>query len=126
MTYRKQNGIKWLRYGREMSHIAWGEVGTEERNALEKIAKTAYQGDLDQAKRALNDYAVMRHRNRKKARRDAETDVRRRILVGARLPREKGEEVRSAALATGRSIYRFVSDAIDREVKRCMNMQADE
>ncbi len=41
-------------------------------------------------------------------------DNERRTLVGARLPRETAERVKDAARAERVSVYRWVSDAIDR------------
>ena len=120
MTYRK------LRYTDEVSRLAWEELGENERKLLEKAVERASASDLPGAKRALRDYAVTRLRARRKARNDAETDNRTRVLIGARLTREKGMEVKVCALATGRSVYRFVADAIERETARCMNMQNNE
>ena len=46
---------------------------------------------------------------------DAETDLGRRILVGARIPRPLAERYRGAAAAKGMSLYRFVCNALERE-----------
>ena len=119
MTYRKHPRIKWLRYDPELSGIAWKEVGKDEREALVKVVERALDDDFPGTKRALNDYAVARHRARRKAARDAEIDNRTRVLVGARLPRERAKEVKKAAALTGRSVYRFVADAIERELGIC-------
>ena len=130
MTYREQtrrNGVKeWRRYPPELAEKAWKCLSAEEVEDLKRLIERAVNGSLADCKRALNDYAVTRLRTRRKARQDAETDVRARTLVGARLPREKAEEVRQAARLTGRSVYRFVADAIERELEGCMNIHGNE
>ena len=125
MTYRRKTRKKRLRYPPEMAGLAWQSIAEREREALENVVRCAWAGDLTAVKEAMNDLAVTRLRARRKAERDSITDVRRRILVGARLPRAKAEEVRKAAQATGRSKYRFVADAIERELQRCMNIHRD-
>ena len=49
---------------------------------------------------------------------DRETDIDRRILVGARLPRTTGEQLRQCARDHGMSLYRFVCQALEREYRR--------
>lgn len=49
---------------------------------------------------------------------DRETDADRRILVGARLPRATGEQLRKCAQDHGMSLYRFVCQALEREYRR--------
>ena len=49
---------------------------------------------------------------------DAKTDVARRILVGARLPRRLAERYRACARVQGLSLYRFVCSALEREYDR--------
>lgn len=49
---------------------------------------------------------------------DRETDADRRILVGARLPRATGEQLRKCAQDHGMSLYRFVCQAMEREYRR--------
>ena len=54
-------------------------------------------------------------RARTEARRksDRETDNRRRVLVGARVPRETAERCKAAAEAEGLSLYAWVTTAIE-------------
>ena len=66
----------------------------------------------------LQRLAVARRRASGKAESDARTDHARRILVGARLPRETAERYRSCAAAKGLSLYRFVCNALEREYRR--------
>ena len=49
---------------------------------------------------------------------DRETDMNRRILMGARLPRATGEQLRQCARDHGMSLYRFVCQALEREYRR--------
>ena len=49
---------------------------------------------------------------------DRMTDSARRMLVGARIPRQMAEDCRQAAQASGRSLYRFVLDALAHEAHR--------
>lgn len=118
MTYREQTkklGLKeWRRYPGELGVSAWKELQKEELEDLKRVIERAYNEDLKGAHRALRDFAVTRYRLRKKARRDAETDARTRVLVGARLPRETAERVKEAAQAEGKSVYRWVRDAIEK------------
>ncbi len=48
---------------------------------------------------------------------DRATDARRRVLVGARVPRELADKVKLAAQEKGVSVYRFVLDTISDAVR---------
>lgn len=50
------------------------------------------------------------------ARKRAQRDNQARTLVGARMPRKTAQKAREAAQASGRSLYRFAMDAIEREI----------
>ena len=67
-----------------------------------------FMGSLAQAKR----------RTCQRSASDAETDLGRRILVGARLPRPQAEKHRECAASHGLSLYRFVANALEREYWR--------
>ena len=62
--------------------------------------------------------AAARRRTCQRAESDAETDLGRRLLVGARLPRPLAEKYRSCAADHGMSLYRFVCSALEREFAR--------
>lgn len=66
----------------------------------------------------LERLVLARRRAHFKALSDAETDARRRTLVGARLPRETVERYRECASAHGLSLYAFASSALEREFER--------
>lgn len=70
---------------------------------------------LSQGLRAL---MLARRRDYAKALSDSETDRSRRLLVGARLPRETAERYRQCAREHGQSLYAFCSSALEREFKR--------
>lgn len=114
MRYKGQK----RRYTPEYARKAWEKVPSSEKSAAAQAVSYALLGLRKDAARALNDYAVERYRQSGKAARDAAGDRRRRRLVGAHLPIETAEMVRIAAADTGRSVYRFVSDAIDAEIAR--------
>ena len=46
---------------------------------------------------------------------DRETEPRRRVTIGARVKREFAARCQAAAEASGRSMYRFLHDALERE-----------
>ena len=62
--------------------------------------------------------AQARRRTCQRADSDAVTDQARRLLVGTRLPREPAEKYRQCASSHGLSLYRFVSNALEREYWR--------
>lgn len=114
MNYRGQK----RRYTPEYARKAWEKVPLSEKSAIARVACAAASGQREYTRSAMNDYAVTRYRHSGRAQRDLAGDRRRRRLVGAHLPIETAEMVRIAAADTGRSIYRFVSDAIDAEIAR--------
>ena len=122
MTYRKEKAREQAanppKYTQEMASIAWASMPENEREMLLNAVELIKMGHVSLARRVLDDYAVVKYRNSVKATRDAIRDRRARTLVGARLPREKAREVREAAQGSGRSVYRLVSDAIDRELQK--------
>ncbi len=59
--------------------------------------------------------AIDRARGRRAS--DRATDRRRRVLVGARVPRSLAEKVRLAARKKGVSEYRFVLDLLENAVR---------
>ena len=53
---------------------------------------------------------------------DRNTDHDRRTLVGARIKREQAERYKRIAQATGRSLYRFVADALEAEAGKAQDI----
>lgn len=84
---------------------------TEEREVL-LDALEAGQRDLVKA------LVLARRRTQQRRDSDSETDVERRLLVGARLPRETVERYRKCAFEHGQSLYRFACSALEREYRR--------
>ena len=66
----------------------------------------------------LERLAAARRRTAQRADSDTVTDLSRRLLVGARLPRALAERYRACAHANGLSLYRFVCNALEREYWR--------
>ncbi len=123
MTYRIEKAAEQVafppKYTEEMAGIAWASMPENERETLLNAIQLLKLGHISLARKALDDYAVVKYRNSAKARRDAIRDRRERTLIGARIPREDAKEVREAAQGSGRSVYRFVCDAVEREIARC-------
>lgn len=84
---------------------------TEEREVLID-ALAAGQRDLVTA------LVLARRRTQQRRDSDSETDVSRRLLVGARLPRQTVERYRECAFEHGLSLYAFASSALEREYQR--------
>lgn len=61
---------------------------------------------------ALYEFALLRARKTRKGRRDYRHDLSRRVLVGARLPREEAWLIARAANLQGVSLYQFCRDAL--------------
>lgn len=68
--------------------------------------------------------AAARQRTSARSESDAKTDHARRVLVGARLPRQTAERYRECASAHGLSLYRFVANALEREYWRLRSHEA--
>ena len=57
-------------------------------------------------------------RQQRKKESDERTDAQRKILVGARVPREFAERCRAKAKAQGKSLYRCTVEALERNLER--------
>lgn len=84
------------------------DIPSDELEALTNIASL---GD-DKVKRAVANYAYLRAKRAGKRKQDQPLDHNRRILVGARLPREQAWLIARAASIQGVSLYRFCMDAL--------------
>ncbi len=60
----------------------------------------------------VEDIVLAMERTRCRRASDRATDARRRVLIGARVPRALAEQVREAARGKGVSVYRFIVDII--------------
>jgi len=60
----------------------------------------------------VEDLVLAMERTRRKRASDRATDSRRRVLVGARVPRALAERVKDAARNKDVSVYRFIVDII--------------
>lgn len=106
-----------MRYDSFELEEALEQLGKRDREALAGIAEKAARKDLPGVLDGLRDYAVTRSRQGRKARLDAQRDRKARVLVGARVSRERAELVKQAAQWSGRSTYRLVMDALEKEVQ---------
>lgn len=118
MTYRQKETFRIMHFDEETRRKAWQSVPREERALLVRALRAACDGRRGTAVDALDWYTVARYRRGRKAQADAVRDARRRVLVGARLDRETADRVRAAADARGVSVYRFVREAVERELFR--------
>lgn len=66
---------------------------------------------------ALYEYALLRGRKARKGRRDYRQDLSRRVLVGARLPREEAWLIARAASLQGVSLYQFCRDTLTEKAR---------
>ena len=92
-------------------------MSTNERDALQAamlMAREIPGGKGMSIVDQLVDMAIARARTDRKRDSDAQTDRKRRQLVGARLPRHKAERCRACARLEGESVYRFVCSALER------------
>lgn len=92
-------------------------MSTSERDALQAamlMAREIPGGKGMSIVDQLVDMAIARARTGRKRDSDAQTDRKRRQLVGARLPRRQAERCRACARLEGESVYRFVCSALER------------
>ena len=92
-------------------------MSTAEREALEAAMLTARAipgGKGVSIIEQLVEMAAARARTEAKHKSDAQTDQKRRRLVGARLPKHQAERCRACARLEGESVYRFVCSALER------------
>ena len=92
-------------------------MSTNERDALQAamlMAREIPGGKGMSIVDQLVDMAIARARTGRKRDSDAQTDRKRRQLVGARLPRHQAERCRACARLEGESVYRFVCSALER------------
>ena len=92
-------------------------MSTAEREALEAAMLTARGipgGKGVSIIEQLVSMTVARARTEAKHRSDAQTDRRRRRLVGARLPKHQADRCRACARLEGESVYRFLCSALER------------
>ncbi len=90
---------------------AFDQLSADEKRAVQQAATTSL--------RPSDVFDVVMAIDRTRARRssDRATDAKRRVLVGARVPRELGDKVKLAAQEKDVSVYRFVLDTISEAVR---------
>lgn len=100
----------------DLKAIAEGFIlfSAEEREVL----LDAVEGRETSPKAIAARLTVARRRTRQRRASDAGTDVSRRVLVGARIPRETAQRYRACAAGNGMSLYRFACSALEREYDR--------
>lgn len=107
MTYRSQEANQLIE-----------AIPKDELAALTTIARDGGE----QVKDSLYRYALLRGRKSRKGRKDYNVDLTRRILVGARLPREEAYLIARAADMQGVSLYRFCRDALTDKAREVLGI----
>lgn len=95
----------------------WDDMPAAERRAVTAILSSSANAD-PHTKAAIESSVAQLLRSRAAHLVRNRSDRNRRVLVGARLSRPAAEMCRKAAEASGRSLYRFVVDALQAEVGR--------
>lgn len=86
------------------------------RDEIAALTDIARDGG-EQVKESLYRYALLRGQKAKKGRRDYSHDLNRRVLVGARLPRQEAWIIARAANLQGVSLYRFCRDTLNEKAR---------
>lgn len=94
----------------------WDDLSSDEKRAVKRLMNDARTPAL------VVNMLVARSRTIRRRDSDRATDAERRILIGARVPREFGTRCRVCADALGVSLYRFTADALARECERVERM----
>lgn len=81
------------------------------KDELKALSAIAEEGG-ETVKESLYRYALLRGRKSRKGRKDYRHDLSRRVLVGARLPREEAWLIAQAANLQGVSLYQFCRDTL--------------
>lgn len=89
------------------------EIPKDELACMTAIAQAGGPAVRD----ALYEYALLRGKKARKGRRDYRHDLSRRVLVGARLPREEAWLIARAASLQGVSLYQFCRDALTEKAR---------
>ena len=94
------------------------QIPDEERAAYQAIIRALdSSGDQDAKAAAQHQLAALIKRRARSVRKST-WDGMSRVLIGARVPKALAEEIHTAAQDTGRTLYRFVMDALTAELAR--------
>ena len=102
---------------RNQRKLARFEAGAQAMGAYGRAALRRAMQAVKEDKQLLNlvtDIAAAVGRSMQRRKSDAQTDARRRKLVGARLPIAQAARCKGCADLLGVSLYRFASDALNR------------
>lgn len=100
--------------------IGWADMSADEKAAVTRALNVAHDPS------SIVGIVMARSRTLRRQESDRATDAGRRILVGARVPRAFHARCKNCAEATGKSLYRFVFDALMREcvkVERTLSVE---
>lgn len=86
-----------------------------ERENMTRIVAYARSGQLSHLQDQIMIYAIRHAKRAQRAALNLPRDLETRLTVSARVKVEDAERYRAAAHSTGRSLYRFVIDALETE-----------
>jgi len=89
--------------------LGWEDMSADEKRALRHALNVAHDPE------SVIGIVLARARTLRRQESDRVRDPERRILVGARVPRDFHDRCMTCAYASQKSLYRFVYDALVRE-----------
>ena len=89
-------------------------IPRDERERLEEMAAMAAPEHREEMKRALKEYADLRHKKRREAQRRGERDRFRRTMLAIHVPFSYAQAVTARAEEEGMSVYAWLRRAVDR------------
>lgn len=92
-------------------------MSADERAAILAAMQHARKAESDKMLRLVTDIAAALGRTEARKESDKQTDKRRRLLIGARMPMKQALRCKACAALLGVSLYRFTIQAIERECR---------
>lgn len=89
-------------------------IPRDERERLEEMAAMAAPERREDMKRALKEYADLRHKKRRELRRRSERDRERRTMLAIHVTFDYAQAVTARAEEEGMSVYAWLRRAVDR------------
>ena len=96
--------------------LGWNDLSADEKAAVKRALNAAADPS------SIVGIVLARARTLRRKESDRVSDAGRRVLVGARVPRAFHARCKKCADAAGKSLYRFVFDALMRECEKVERM----
>lgn len=103
----------------EALYRAMRQLPSREQSAYLDLIKALNEGNQEEAFAAVAKAAQRSAYSGRKRRNDHAGNHRRRILVGAQVPRTLAAKCKRAALLDGVSLYRWLVEVLERATSRC-------